>query len=287
MQVALIRACVFLPYLLHFSTSLRNVVRIASTVHPQPSLFSSFVVHASHHKCASHPQAAMSRPISVYGIDEALSPRDREEFSIFLSYPELDFDSIDDSPSTRSSITPVPENKDEVKSSPLSAATTAYNKGSSVATKSTAHDTPSRFLLQKENAEVGGWNEFIHLMQKSDLPQECLGYFTSLGQTVLNIGTILHSTLRPNQPSSVLRIGRWLLKGIKYSSKQVASQVEAISRLKSTVAFNVSPDETQFWSTYRQRARMIAKYYITDTCEFNADYNTENSPCHRNANLGC
>lgn len=204
-------------------------------------------------------KATMSRPISTYGIEEALSPRDREDFSIFLRYPELDFDSIDSSPNVRSSTNLVPGNKDDIKSSPLSAATTVYDKGSSAAADSTVHNTPSRSSFKTESVEVGGWNEFIHLMQKSDLPQECLQYFTSLGQTVLNIGTILHSTLRPNQPSSVLRIGRWLLKSLKYSSNQVAGQVQAISDLKASAAFVVHPDGTQLWSTYRQRARLIAK----------------------------
>lgn len=202
----------------------------------------------------------MSRPTSVDDIDQLLSPRDREDFSIFLRYPEIDFDSVSSTPSARSSTALVPQNKDVSKSSPLSNGTTVYNRGTSLATDSTVHDTPSRLSAQKENKEVGGWNEFIHLMQNSELPQECLQYLRSLGQSILNIGTILHSTLRPNQPSSVLQIGRWLLKGIKYSSKQVTSQIEAISNLKTMIAFNVKPGESQLWSTYRQRARMIAKY---------------------------
>lgn len=198
----------------------------------------------------------MSRPNSTYGIDESLSSRDREDFSLFLLYPDIDLDDVEEASSAGSSITLTVDSKNEFSSSPQSVG--AADR--SFATSSTAHDTPGRWIPVEGNSKSGGWNEFIHLMHKSDLPQECLQHLTSLGQTILNIGTILHSTLRPNQPSSVLRIGRWLLSSIKHSSKQVASQVEAISHLKSLFAFNVKPDEMQIWSVYQQRAQLIAKY---------------------------
>lgn len=202
----------------------------------------------------------MSRPISAYDYEESLSSKDREDFSLFLRYPELDFDSAGDTLSTRSSSTLVPETRDRLDSSPNPMGSTPNYRDDSIPTESTAHDPPSRLIQNRKAAEFGGWNEFIHLLQRSNLPQECLQYLTSLGQTILNIGTILHSTLRPNQPSSVLRIGRWLLKSIRYSSTKVADQIDAISHLKLLVAFNVRPGELQLWSTYQQRARLVAKY---------------------------
>lgn len=204
----------------------------------------------------------MSKPTSAYDIDDSLSPRDSEDFSLFLLYPDIDLDDSEETSSARSSVTLTAEPRDECLSSPQSAGTVSEDKDKSLATESTAHETPRRYMPNEETSKFGGWNEFIHLMHRSDLPQECLQYLTSLGQTILNIGTILHSTLRPNQPSSVLRIGRWLLSSIKNSSKQVTSQVETISHLKSLVAFNVNPDEMQIWSTYQQRAQLIARYLI-------------------------
>lgn len=208
----------------------------------------------------SQSPTTMARPISYYGIEEALSPSDREDFSIFLLYPEIESDSIDNSPSAFPSVALLPSHKDEAKFSPLSTTITVFDSSVSSRTKTHVANTSCQTSTRKECLEIGGWNEFIHLMQRSDLPQECLHYFTSLGQTILNIGTILHSTLRPNQPSNVLRIGRWLLKSVKCSSRQVAKQVQTISDLSSSLAFKVNPEEMQLWSTYRQRARMIAKY---------------------------
>lgn len=208
----------------------------------------------------------MSRPVSIYGINESLSLTDRENFSIFLRYPEIGFENVDNASSAHpSSAHPssilTPDNKNQSKSPPSYAGTTGYHSKFSIATESIAHDTPGRHHHCR-SGEHGGWNEFIYLMQKSNLPQECLQYFTNLGQTILDLGTILYSPLRPNQHAGALRIGRWLLKSIKYSSKQVNKQVEAAHNLKSTVAFNVQPDESQLWSVYQQRARMIAEYEI-------------------------
>lgn len=203
----------------------------------------------------------MPEPTTIYDFDGSLGPGDREDITLFLHYPEIGFDSEDVSCACLST-TLVPDARNELACSPVSTIPSTICRDSSLITGSTAQTTPSRILADGEIFEFGGWNEFIHLMQQSDLPQECLQYLTSLGQTILNIGTILHSTLRPNQPSSVVRIGRWLLKSIKYSSEQVQKQVGAIVQMKLLVAFNIKPDESNLWSTYRQRARLIVKYKI-------------------------
>lgn len=205
----------------------------------------------------------VSRCTSTDDVLDSFTPSDCEEISIFLRYPEIHFDKTDSNSAEQPLTTLVPASIGHIESSPLSTAPSATCPDRSFIIASTAHTTPSRMLVNGDDFEFGGWNEFIYLMQRSDLPQECLQYLTSLGQTILNIGTILHGTLRPNQPSSIVRIGKWLLKSIKHSLRRSQDQVEAISQLKVLVAFNVEPDELHAWYSYRQRARLIARYGST------------------------
>ncbi|KAK5958204.1 hypothetical protein OHC33_000045 [Knufia fluminis] len=195
---------------------------------------------------------------STYGIDDSLSPKDRELFSLFLQYPEIDFDS--DETGTPSN-EPDATQSVELDSSPAaerdSNASTLIDHSNSESTLT----TPARHYDEDgehcDDDSRGHWDEFVQLMQQSNLPQECLQYYTALGQAIVNIGSDLFSTVRPNNPHPALQTASWLLKNIKYSSTQAAAQVEAINKLTALVAFNVTPTGPHLWTTYMQRAKLI------------------------------
>jgi len=192
-----------------------------------------------------------------------LSPTDRELFSLFLQYPEIDFD---DQTNTAISEGTLPRQTTDFNFSPLA---TVTERASNASTLYEASDSDSGSTLatlsppQKDDHEdvdvsiTANWEQFLNLVQQSNLPQGCIRYYTSLGQAIINIGSELFATARPNRPSRVLQIGEWLLKCVTYSRDQAASQVDKIAHLKTLVAFNVTPVGSCLWTTYMQRAKLI------------------------------
>lgn len=186
---------------------------------------------------------------SLYGINESLSRADQELFSIFLQYPDATFDdgsSVEPSQTKDSFTTPA-----------------KYRQGQVSDTSTLVEDRRSATSLHTPDLGIpafdGEWSELKALLETSTLPQACLSYYALLGETVMNLGTELFSTIRPGRASDLVHLGTWLLKNISYSHRQTSLQVEAIASLKDSAPFMVKPNPCQIWSTYSQRARMIAR----------------------------
>lgn len=198
---------------------------------------------------------------SLYGINDSLSPTDRELFSLFLQYPEIDFDSQHDATDPESTGT---AQSPDLDSSPLATATEATSNASTLVDTSESDTTlttpirpPNDGSGDADDAVAGDWDTFVLLMQQSNLPEECLHYYTSLAHAMIRIGTDLFATARPNRPSQALPVGQWLLKDVTYSMNQAATQVDKIAHLKTLTAFNVTPTGSYLWTTYMQRAKLI------------------------------
>lgn len=197
---------------------------------------------------------------SVYELDDSLSPTDQELFSLFLQYPEIDFDS----PQTTSSY----DNQDLVRSNeyihPIatiaerdpSVSTLIETSGSySISTTPVRH--PNHQHDRANDTVTGTWDNFVHLMQQSNLPKECVQYYTLMGRAIVNIGSELFAKARPKRPSSVISVGGRLLKNVTYSMGQAAAQVNKLAYLKTLIAFNVTPAGPCVWTTYMERAKLI------------------------------
>jgi len=194
---------------------------------------------------------------SVYGINDSLSPSDRELFSLFLQYPEIDLDE-DDPEHTRKA------QPSDLDSSPLaivaggtSTASTSIDTSDSDTTLTTPVRPPNHGSDHATDTVVGDWDSFILLIQQSNLPEECLRYHTSLAEGIVKIGTDLFATARPNRLNQALLVALWLLKNVTYSMNQASAQVEKIGHLKRLTAFNVTPTGPYLWTTYMQRAKLI------------------------------
>lgn len=194
---------------------------------------------------------------SLYGLDESLSRADQELFSIYLQYPQAvlddrrNLDAEQDQTREPSTIT------SKHRPSQGSDASTLVEDQSQPSSEPTSQRQPY-FNLETPSSEAE-WGELTTLLKTSTLPRECLCYYTLLGETIMNLGTELFSTVRPGKPSDLVQFGMLLLKNVAYSCKQANLQVEAIASLKQLGVFNVKPGPTQVWSTYSQRARMITK----------------------------
>lgn len=191
--------------------------------------------------------------------DGTLSPADLELFSLFMQYPKMTFNS-DELPQTVESFNLT--STENVNSSPLSTAPDTNVKNSSFISASTAQTTPlcPLILAELNSPPPESWTEYLHLVQRNDLPQECQQYFVAMGQCAVNIGLALFRSTQYRQTFNVIAVGEWLSELIRYSCGQLNRQINRVAHLKTLLAFTSRPAESQMWSTYQQRARLILAY---------------------------
>lgn len=202
-----------------------------------------------------------TRSCSLYGFDEGLTSNDRDLFSLFLQYPEIDFDvhsddqNEPDNPATSditSAVTTGSQAEDDDKS-------TLVTQMDSSPTLTTPYRTIESTPDNTNDRKCRTWSRLQDLMQQSDLPPECLHYYTSLAEGFVLIGTDQFETARPGKSSDVWESAQRLLKSMTYSCEQAKIQVERVAELKTLVAFNVKPAPGQVWSTYQQRSKLITQ----------------------------
>lgn len=203
---------------------------------------------------------------SIYSLTDSLSPTDQELFLLFLQYPEIDFDS-NGSASTSDEQKPeaVPEAVPDVGSSPSSNGPAAASSGSTLidytdtgfAWRAAPVKTTQAIPIFPDITATSDWNDFVQLVQHSDLPEECLRYYTSLGQSIVHIGAQLNATAKAHQSSNLLQVATALFENATYSCRQTAAQVEKIASLKTLVAFNTNPTGPYIWTAYMQRMKLI------------------------------
>ena len=175
----------------------------------------------------------------TYGVDDSLSPSDQEMFSLFLQYPEIDFDKTDDDAQPVIN-TDLPEGTD-IESSPTS---TVVEQGSNANTLVGCQDCLPILATSIRDADpvsTTEWASLVHLMQQSKLPPECLRYYTLLGQRIISVGVALFGTAPTGRPATAVPATSWLLKCVEYSCRQAEAQVNGVAYLRSLVAFNVKP----------------------------------------------
>lgn len=181
-------------------------------------------------------------------------PNDDDILSLCARYPEIKFEV---------GMETTAQESDQFLSSPLSA--TDRDDGELTRlSDSTAHTTPLRgreILMNIQFAEDNlPW--FLHLVQSSDLDDECSQIFVTLGHTINKLGEVIRSPdLHVSSRSSVdvLRLSQSLLSPVSEVLVRIENYIQNVNRLKSLVAFNTQPTDDRLWSAYRQRSQLIIR----------------------------
>lgn len=202
---------------------------------------------------------SLASSASTYGLMQAFSPSDQELFSLFLRYPEIDTDQ--DRNDTESDNQRNTFRRASFESSPASTGPVVEPDVSVLIDRHASYPALMTSLTSKQakTANKRGWIAFCQLVGQSNLPDECLRYYNSLGHEVFTLQAELFGTAPHRMDTKVTTIGEWLLKNVSYSCEQAARQVDIVADLKSLMAFNVSPGPANLCSIYVQRAKLIMK----------------------------
>lgn len=201
-----------------------------------------------------------SRTCSMYGFDDSLSADDRDLYLLFLQYPEIDFDthpnSDDEITHNTTVCSPILHDETSPKGSDTSTLIAQIDSSPALPTSQrTLESTPESTNSKKCRT----WSLLQGLMQQSELPPECLHYYTSLAEGFVSIGVDQFETARPGKPPDNVKTASSLLKNVEYSCEQAKVQVQRVAELRALVAFNVKPGPGQLWSTYQQRAKLVTQ----------------------------
>lgn len=191
--------------------------------------------------------------------DSFFSSTDFELFSLFVQYPDMI--PKPEEPTSNGSSTKL-VNHDSFQPSSPSTVPDEDIHNSSFITFSTARTTPLRPLILPELVQPrqNSWNAYLRLVQGCNLPQQCIQYFTALSQVLVTIGVTLFCASQNTRDVNILELGKWLTACTSYSSHQIERCINRIEDLKKLSAFSYEPTESQIWSTYQQRARLIFAY---------------------------
>lgn len=188
--------------------------------------------------------------------DTFFTSADFELFSLFVQYPDM---TSNPEESTSNDSSPKLANHGALQPSSPSTVPDEDIQNSSFVSFSTARTTPLRPLVLPELVQPrhNSWAAYLRLVQECNLPQKGLQYFTALGQAVVTIGATLFCAPKNTLDVNVLGLGKWLITCVSYSSYQIKRCISRIGNLGKLSAFSYDPAESQAWSTYQQRARLI------------------------------
>ena len=214
-------------------------------------------------------EAASTDDFAAFGLT------DKEHFSIFVQYPDLDFDpEAETTPDKmhKQSSSPdsnMAEHGYKHSSSPKSRPAEHEEGDSFLASSSTAHTTPSRHpMFASISPQADEYTTYKTLLSKTDLPSVTIDYFNSLGQQVVNLGSLVqHLPQDPFSPEFDLTVKRsaHLHSQLTTSLKSTITQISTIESLLILQTFIITPTDLSVWSIYRQRIQLITKHLFPPT----------------------
>jgi hypothetical protein len=180
----------------------------------------------------------------------ALALNERELFSLYVQYPEINFDPE----STQKNPEPT-----EQFSSPGSNTAERDDIDSVQMSNSTRHTTPLKHdLFCAATSSDDEYAIFCSQLRHCDLPSQTVQYFKSMGSRVVQIGRCL-TTEEGIQASAVIETTKTLLPQLQHSSNKVSEQMDTIAYITELAPFSIVPTDVSLWSNYRQRASLITK----------------------------
>lgn len=183
---------------------------------------------------------------SAFGLTE------RENFSIFVQYPDIEFDP---------ELTKMHQHDHKHFSSPASNAIENEEGDSSHASSSTAHTTPSKHpMFAALPHELDEYTVYKTLLNRGNLPAFTKDYLTNIGEQIVQIGGLVQlQEFSSTHHALILQLTSHVSTQIYASFKSITTQLSAVSSLLSLTAFSLRPTDLTLWSTYLQRVRLITK----------------------------
>lgn len=214
---------------------------------------------------------------------------ERELFSIYLKYSEIDFDAdaaeihaskvhnqqhVQNAVSSNHSS---PEQKDGegVDSSPAShhGHDHDHDHDSSRLTDSTTHTTPLKHLMMRdERRSRTEYTQFLADLDVGDLLPDLLTYLKSLASQIVEIGGHLQHYQDQDQGNQeeaedvIIEAAGQLMQLIESSTQNCSGQVANIEWVKELAAFTFTPTDVALWSNYRQRMDSVTRFVPDLVC---------------------
>ena len=180
----------------------------------------------------------------------ALALTERELFSLYVQYPEIDFDSE----STRTLAEP-----SEHFSSPASNTGERDELASVEVSNSTRHTTPLKHdVLDADTSDGDEYTVFCTHLQRCDLPDHTVRYLRGIGSAFAQLGRYILAE-DGGQPAFAKEIGGALLPRLQRSTSKVKEQIATIDYIIELAPFNIFPTDISLWSNYGQRASLISE----------------------------
>ena len=179
-----------------------------------------------------------------------LALNERELFSLYVQYPEIDFD-----PECNKTATEAPNHF----SSPASKLGD-HDLDSVHHSNSTAHTTPSRHeMFDAASSNDDEYTAYCSQLQQCDLPAQTVRLFKNMGAQVVQMGPCL---LEDHRSDDITKAHSSLLQQLQHSTRKVDEEVATIAFVTDLAPFNIVPTDTSLWSNYKQRASLVCKYAI-------------------------
>lgn len=203
---------------------------------------------------------------------------ERELFSIYLKYSEIDFDAdaaechAASVHSKQEAQTAAPSNNSSpeqrvgkaVDSSPASHHDHDHDHDSSRLTDSTTHTTPLKHLMMRdERRSQTEYTQFMADLEVSDLPPDVVTYLKSLASQVVEIGGHLqHYQDQEDQEEAedvIIEEAGQLMQLLESSTQNCSGQVANTEWVKELAVFTFTPTDVALWSNYRQRMDLVTR----------------------------
>lgn len=180
---------------------------------------------------------------------EALASTERELFSLYARYPEINFES--------DSTEKLPEYVEQF-SSPASNAEDPDEIDSFQASSSTRHTTPLKHDLFSVSDDE--YTAFCKQLRNCDLPSATVQYLNTLSSQILQMSRNLDRVLADaGILGFVTQVCDGLVDQFKDSANNINEQLQSIAFLTELVPFNIIPTDVSLWSNYKQRASLVSK----------------------------
>ena len=179
-----------------------------------------------------------------------LALTERELFSLYAQYPEIDFNP--ESPQKMAAFS-------EHFSSPASNTGNCDEFTSVEASNSTRHTTPVKHDMFEADTDDGDeYTSFCSHLQRCDLPPQTTRYLKSIGSACTHLGCcIINEDV--GEPAHITETVDSLLPQLQYSSSRIKEEIATIDYITELASFNIFPTDISLWSNYRQRAALVSE----------------------------
>lgn len=179
-----------------------------------------------------------------------LALTERELFSLYAQYPEIDFE---------------PESHQKMAKSNEHFSPPASNNGerdelaSVEASNSTRHTTPLKHdMFAADTGDGDEYNSFRSGLQRCDLPAQTTRYLRSIGSAFAQLGRCIIAD-DGDEPAHAIETVGGLLPQLQHSTSKIKEQIATIDYITELAPFSIFPTDISLWSNYRQRAALISE----------------------------